>query len=203
MCVNTFSLRSDCMCYTCVCVCQWQRLSYTCRGTVCLRHPHFSISCFPLCSNRDSDRGRDTPRKASDRLCVCGTLSKETEREKQTGVCSSFLKSVSPTLLRLLQQQRWIVFSASPFLSSSFKKIIILHCSSLGFELDKQSKDRMEQWGLRYRSALISNDWYFVSFFFYGSNFEIRRAVTKPVDRHRCHCWLLIIHSAYHHYYQQ
>lgn len=166
-CVNTFSLRSDCTCYTCVC--QWQRLSYTCRGTVCLRHPHFSISCFPLCSNRDSDRGRDTPRKASDRLCVCGMLSKEMERENRQvcvppssspflRLCCAFYSSRDEVWDELFSLR--LPFSAAPL------KEIILYCSSLGFELDKQSKDRMEQWGLRYRSALISNDWYFVSFFF-------------------------------------
>lgn len=186
-----------------VCVCVSDRGWVTPVGELCAFVILTSPSPASLCALIETVTEAETRRGKPLTDCVCGTLSKETEREKQTGVCSSFLKSVSPTLLRLLQQQRWIVFSASPFLSSSFKKIIILHCSSLGFELDKQSKDRMEQWGLRYRSALISNDWYFVSFFFYGSNFEIRRAVTKPVDRHRCHCWLLIIRSAYHHYYQQ
>lgn len=141
---------------------QWQRLCYTCRETVHLPVPEFSISCFPLCFKGDSDRGKHTLRRDYVRMCicVCDMPSTETERKMQTGVCSSSTKSASPTLLCLCSSRDELVPFMFPFLTSSLNNL--LRCSSLSFELDRQSKDRLEQWGLCYRSALISNDWYFV-----------------------------------------
>lgn len=48
-----------------------------------------SVSCFLLCCKRDDDRRKLSLR----RVFVCGAPSTKTQREQQTGVCSSLPES--------------------------------------------------------------------------------------------------------------
>lgn len=115
-------------------------------------------------------------------VCVV-CLQQRRRGNKKTDRCVfHFPESVSPAS-RYSSRDEFVPLCFSSFLN----KLLLPH--SLSFEFDRQTKDRMEQWVPHYRSALISNDWYFVAFL-------MAQTLKWRVYTLCSYCSLLIMHDA-------